>query len=424
VKWYTAGIRVTLLVAIAAGVGWYYGRPLVAVVLALLALVAYWLLQLRRVQLWLQDPLQPPPDIHGIWGDILSQVYRQQKRERENQARLQSTLDYFRDCFSSMREGVVIVDARGVIGWSNAAAARLTGLRYPEDAGQHIANLVRVPAFHSYLEAGEYDTPLQYAVTGDERRYLEVQMNRFGKGDRLLFFRDVSAVLRMEQIRRDFVANVSHELRTPLTVITGYLGTFLSDTASLPPHYVKPMQQMTQQAVRMENLLKDLLWLSRIESEERQEKRERVDVGALLEELQDELLTSYPEREVKLLLESDHRVCGNYLELHSAVSNLVVNAIKYSPDDSVVTVSWRDVDGEHHLAVEDTGVGIDPVHLPRLTERFYRVDDSRAGSTGGTGLGLAIVKHVAASHGARLRIDSTPGRGSRFTLVFPGRIGT
>ena len=421
-RWYTAGIRVALLIVIAAAIGWFYGRPLAAVVLALLGMVAYWLFQLRRVQLWLQDTRQPPPNIHGIWGDILSQVYRQQRRERENQARLQSTLDYFRDCFSSMREGVVIVDGRGVIGWSNAAATRLIGLRYPEDAGQHVANLVREPAFHSYLEAGDYDTPLQYPVTGDERRYLEVQINRFGKGDRLLFFRDVSAMLRMEQVRRDFVANVSHELRTPLTVITGYLGTFLSDTASLPPQYIKPMQQMTQQAVRMENLLKDLLWLSRIESEERQEKREQVDVSGLLEELQDELLTSYPEREVKLQLETGHKVSGNYLELHSAVSNLVLNAIKYSPDDSVVTVSWRKVGDEYHLVVEDTGVGIDPAHLPRLTERFYRVDDSRAGSTGGTGLGLAIVKHVAVSHGARLRIDSTPGRGSRFTLVFPGGI--
>ena len=420
-KWYTAGIRVALLIAVAAGIGWVYGRPLVAVSVALLALIAYWLHQLRLVQLWLQDPRQPPPDIHGIWGDILSQVYRQQRREREDQARLQSTLDYFRDCFSSMREGVVIADARGVIGWSNTAAKRLTGLRYPEDVGQHIANLIRSPAFNSYLEAGDYETPLQYPIAGDNRRYLEVQINRFGKGDRLLFFRDVSSMLRMEQIRRDFVANVSHELRTPLTVITGYLGTFLSDTGNLPPHYIKPMQQMTQQAVRMENLLKDLLWLSRIESEERQEKREQVDIGALLEELQDELQTSYPEREVKLLLETDHKVSGNYLELHSAVSNLVVNAIKYSPDDSVVTVRWHELDGEYHLVVEDTGVGIDPVHLPRLTERFYRVDDSRAGSTGGTGLGLAIVKHVAVSHGARLQIDSTPGRGSRFALVFPGR---
>ena len=417
-KWYTAGIRVLILVVIAAGLGWYYGRPLGAVALALLGLVAYWLVQLRRVQLWLADTGKPPPDVQGIWGEILSQIYRQQRRERETQERLQSALDYFRECFSSMREGVVIVDARGVIGWSNAAATRLTGLRYPDDAGQHIVNLVRVPAFQAYLESGDYDAPLQYPVTGNETRYMEVQISRFGRGDRLLFFRDVSAMVRMEHIRRDFVANVSHELRTPLTVITGYLGTFLSDTDTLPPQYIKPMQQMTQQAVRMENLLKDLLWLSRIESEERQAKREQVDIRGLLEELQDELSTSYPEREVKLVLESDHRICGNYLELHSAVSNLVVNALKYSPDDSVVTVSWREVAGEHQLSVEDTGVGIDQAHLPRLTERFYRVDDSRAGNTGGTGLGLAIVKHVAAAHGAQLRIDSTPGHGSRFTLVF------
>ncbi len=248
-----------------------------------------------------------------------------------------------------------------------------------------------------------------------------MEITRFGDGDRLLFIRDVTASVRMEKVRKDFVANVSHELRTPLTVISGYLGTFLSDPGKLEPRYVKPLQQMLQQAVRMENLLKDLLWLSRIESEQGLEMRGPVDVRALLSELQDELGTAYPERRVELELATDHQVTGDYRELYSAVSNLLLNAIKYSRDDSVIKVSWRQQDGGYQLPVTDEGIGIDAVHIPRLTERFYRVEDSRSSAGGGTGLGLAIVKHVAASHGARLQIVSKPGRGSSFSLVFPSQ---
>ena len=225
----------------------------------------------------------------------------------------------------------------------------------------------------------------------------------------------------MEQVRRDFVGNVSHELRTPLTVISGYLGSFLADEQGFAPRYTKALRQMVQQADRMESLLKDLLWLSRIESEEREIKHERVNVRALLQELRDELAAVQSPCRLQLQLETECQVAGDYRELYSAVSNLVTNAMKYSPADSPVTVSWRLHGDKLRLAVIDQGVGIEAAHIPRLTERFYRVDDSRSSASGGTGLGLAIVKHVAAAHDARLLIESNLGEGSTFILEFPLR---
>ncbi len=409
-----------MLLAAAALLGWYYGHPLWAVAGALVGLVVHWLIQMRRVQIWLQDPEQSPPEIYGIWGDLLSHLYQQQKKGREARADLQSTVDYLQDSFASMRDGVAIVDDHGLLKWFNDPAQELLGLR-SADAGQSLMNLARSPEFLQYFNRGNFGEPLQYRMAGDAGTWLRVEITRFGDGDRLLFIRDVTASVRMENMRKDFVANVSHELRTPLTVISGYLGTFLGDTDRLDPRYVKPLQQMLQQAVRMENLLKDLLWLSRIESEQGMEKHTPIDLGALLAELLDEIRTAQPERKVELELGTDFKVPGDYRELYSAVSNLVWNAIKYSKPDSVVRVSWKPAEGGYQLTVTDQGIGIDAAHIPRLTERFYRVEDSRSSATGGTGLGLAIVKHVAATHNARLHIESRVGQGSTFSLVFPAR---
>ncbi len=219
-------------------------------------------------------------------------------------------------------------------------------------------------------------------------------------------------------MRRDFVGNVSHELRTPLTVIKGYLDVLAArpDTEALKLD--RPVEQMLQQADRMESLLKDLLWLSRIESVRSEEKTAEVNVPALLQEIADELNNSYPGR-IHLDVSSDASIVGDYRELHSAVTNLVLNALKYSDEGDPVTIHWSESDDEHLLEVKDRGIGIDTLHLPRVTERFYRVDESRSSHSGGTGLGLAIVKHVAAAHRAELRIDSELGKGSCFSLVFP-----
>ncbi len=420
-SWLAAATRIGFLVILAAWLGWYFGYPWAAVIVTMVLLIAYWLYQMRLIQLWLNDPLQRPPDVYGIWGDLLSQIYQHHRKDREVQQQLQSTVDYLRDSFSSMRDGVVMVDEQGVIKWFNLASEELLGLRYPDDTGQTLTNLVREPEFNAYFLSDDYALPLQYYTTGDMPSNLRVEITNFDRDSRLLFIRDITTAIRMEQVRRDFVGNVSHELRTPLTVISGYLGSFLADEQGFAPRYTKALRQMVQQADRMENLLKDLLWLSRIESEEREIKHERVNVRALLQELRDELAAVQSPCRLQLQLETECQVAGDYRELYSAVSNLVTNAMKYSPADSPVTVSWRLHGDKLRLAVIDQGVGIEAAHIPRLTERFYRVDDSRSSASGGTGLGLAIVKHVAAAHDARLLIESNLGEGSTFILEFPLR---
>ena len=410
-----------MIAVLAALLGWHYGYLFEAVVLTLLVMIAFWLYQMEKVLGWLQNPEQTLPDAAGIWGDFLARIYAYQRKHRQVQIRLQARIDYLQDSLASMRDGVVMVDELGIIKWLNKAVEPLLGLRYPEDAGQTLTNLVRAPEFNRYFLQDDYGLPLQYFTNSDKKIHLRVEITRFGKGERLLFVQDVSDTVRMEQIRRDFVANVSHELRTPLTVISGYLGTFLTNSENLPQPWVKPLQQMSQQAERMENMLKELLWLARIESKEREDKRELVDVASLLQELSDEVTTSHPKCPLQLKLMTHIKICGDYRELYSAVSNLVTNAIKYSSDGSPVTIHWETQHNTCRLRVQDKGMGIDAEHIPRLTERFYRVDDSRYSATGGTGLGLAIVKHVAAAHGAQLHIESEWGKGSIFTLEFPIR---
>jgi two-component system phosphate regulon sensor histidine kinase PhoR len=408
--------------AVAAVLGAMYGRALEAITLALLIMFGFWLYQMHRVQMWLNKPEDSPPDARGLWGELLARIYVQQRKNSEVQAQLQSTVQYLQDSFAAMRDGVVMVDEHGAIKWLNHAVESLLGLRYPDDTGQALTNLVRSPEFNNYFLKRDYSEPLQYmTLLNNKRIYLRVEITRFGEGERLLFVRDVSSAVRMEQIRSDFVANVSHELRTPLTVISGYLSTFLDSAQELPPRYMKPLQQMSQQAQRMENMLKDLLWLSRIENETRADDLELVDIRGMLQELRDELAEAYPESKVVLDLATDHSIHGDYRQLYSAVSNLAINAIKYSRQGSPVTLRWLAQHDKYLLQVQDEGIGIESAHIPRLTERFYRVDDSRNSATGGTGLGLAIVKHVAVAHDAQLQIESKPDQGSTFTLVFPAR---
>jgi two-component system phosphate regulon sensor histidine kinase PhoR len=419
-SWFAASIRILVVTLVAAALGAYYGFAVEAIIALLLLVIGVWLYQMQRVQTWLNDPGEAPPDAFGIWGELLTRIYSLQRQHVEAQARLQSTVEYLQDSFAAIREGVVMVDEQGIITWFNRAAEPLLGLRKDVDRGQTLTNLVREPDFNDYFLSGEYAEPLQYQLTsGSEQKYMRVEITHFGEGDRVLFVRDVSDAVRLEQMRRDFVANVSHELRTPLTVISGYLGTFLDNSSGFPQRYQTAFHQMSQQAQRMEGLLRDLLWLSRIEAERRNESLEVVDVGGLFQDLRDELREAYPDARVELEIGSKAHVSGDYQKLYSAVSNLAINAIKYSDSDSPIIISWVVEDETGFLSVQDRGKGIDPVHIPRLTERFYRIDDSRNTSKGGTGLGLAIVKHVAAAHGAQLKIVSELGEGSTFTLVFP-----
>lgn len=414
-----AGLKIASLVLGAAMLGWIYGYPATAVTITLTAIILLWLYEIDKVQRWLSDPERDVPETHGVWGDLFALIYLNQRKSEEVQARLHSTIEYMQSSLAVIRDGVVMVDEHGVITWFNRSVEPLLGLRYPEDSGQRLTNLVRDPEFNDYFLAGDYSEPLQFEAAGtSEQVFLRVEITYFGEGDRVLFIRDISDSVRMEQMRSDFVANVSHEIRTPLTVISGYLGTMQANAEDLPERYRKPLEQMGEQAHRMEGLLKDLLWLSKIESDQSARLDETVDMRFLLQELRDELAEAYSQVTLRLELSSEHLITGNYQQLYSAVSNLVINAIKYSGENTPVTISWFAERGKNRLSVTDEGIGIDAIHLPRLTERFYRVDDSRNSATGGTGLGLAIVKHVAVAHNARLFVESRIREGSTFTLVF------
>jgi len=317
-----------------------------------------------------------------------------------------------------LRDAAIIIDQRGNISWVNDSAGALVGIELPGDVGRPLINLMRSPQLSDYLSAGDYQAPLRLPPTPEQDRCLQIEVTTFAGGDRLVFVKDVTEQYKLEVMRRDFVGNVSHELRTPLTVLKGYVETLQSLDQQIVAPIARPLAQMDMQVVRMEMLLKDLLWLSRIESIEHSDKTTSVDMCDLTIELVEDLRAAWPDRPIMLRHEFNGLVLGDPMELHSAVSNLVVNALKYSAPASEVVIEWVLQEGRPTLSIIDKGEGIDPVHIPRLTERFYRVDKSRSQKTGGTGLGLAIVKHVALSHNAELVIESKLGEGSRFSLVF------
>lgn len=416
-NWWKEFRKVTLYFIATVGIGAVFGQALLAVAVAALLIVFYWLYQLRRVSDWMRRPDVEPPEARGIWGEFFDSIYRLQRSDREERDRLQTAVSYLRDSLAALKDAAVLIDPAANIEWSNEAAQKLLGLQYPRDRGQPVTNLLRVPNFSSYFNGGDYSEPLLIESPLDSSVQLQVEVTAFGRGSRLMFVRDVTRERQLEKMRRDFVANVSHELRTPLTVITGYLLTLMDMEIGQQERLRRPMLQMQQQAERMETLLRDLLWLSQIESTEGREEHRPFDMSDLVSDVREFVLGAYPDRVIKTTASTSRPILGNYKHVYSAVSNLVINALKYSKGD--VEIDWSEREGELCLAVKDSGPGIDARHLPRLTERFYRVDKSRSQNTGGTGLGLAIVKHVLAGHNARLEIDSEPGVGSTFSCIFP-----
>lgn len=387
----------------------------------------------RGLQLlnWLrQGDVSEIPLKHGLWGDVADRARRlvrgREQLIRESNARLQD----FLAALQASPNGVVLLDEEGRIEWFNQTAADHFGLDAQRDLLQHFGNLVRDPAYAAYAAGGDF----LHEVTMPGRGHspsrpvrLSVNLHPYGDGRRLLLSRDVTALEQAEAMRRDFVANVSHEIRTPLTVLTGFVETL----QSLPlneAERARYLDLMAQQAERMQTLVKDLLTLSRLEGSPLPGAGEWTAVRSLQQQLEQEgralsMVLSPPEGPMQVLsfdLAAHEDVAGTSTELHSAMSNLVGNAIRYTPPGGQIEVGWlRHDDGRYEFFVQDSGPGIAAEHIPRLTERFYRVDRSRSRDTGGTGLGLAIVKHVAQRHGAELKIDSTLGKGSRFAIVFP-----
>ncbi|MES2187872.1 MAG: phosphate regulon sensor histidine kinase PhoR [Pseudomonadota bacterium] len=398
-----------------------------------------------RVLAWLRRdgaPASAAPSANGMWGEVSDRM-RRRVREGERQARdSQARLDEILAALQASPNGVVLLDTQGGIEWCNQMASDHFGIDLARDLQQSIGNLVRDPAFAAYWAARDFSGSVAMPgrrSTSSRPVRLSVHLHPYGAGRTLLLSNDVTAVEQAEAMRRDFVANVSHEVRTPLTVLTGFVETLqnIPLEAEERAHYLR---LMAQQAGRMQSVVSDLLTLSRLEGSPPPGHAGYVPLQALIAQSEQEgsalseLLgrrhtLHFPDAQA---LAAAGEISGSQNELQSAMSNLVGNAVRYTPAGGTITVGWTLLDGnepargavgEGEFSVQDTGPGIAPEHIPRLTERFYRVDRSRSRETGGTGLGLAIVKHVMQRHGGRLRITSTPGAGSTFTLVFPaGRL--
>jgi len=385
----------------------------------------------RRVIRWLKsaDYTEPPLKV-GLWGLVAQRVHRlvmeldQQFDESEDRL-----LDFFA-ALNASPNGVVLLDDDGRIEWFNQTASSHFGLDIQKDQQQHFGNLVRDPAFASYVAAGDFREDLMFSgklSTPSGPIKLSVQLFPYGEGRRLLLSRDVTSLEQADAMRRDFVANVSHEIRTPLTVLAGFIET-LQSLQLEDDEREQYLTLMSQQATRMQTLVNDLLTLSRLEGTPFPGMNEWVSIQSLVAQIDQDAqaLSSalYPKplaaQTVVLKIEQDDEIAGAPSELYSAFSNLVNNAVRYSPAGATILVTWRRMaDGRGEYVVQDSGPGIGADHLSRLTERFYRVDRSRSRDTGGTGLGLAIVKHVVQRHGGELSIQSSPGQGSRFSIVLP-----
>ncbi len=418
--------RIAALAVLALAVGFASGHVTLALLVASLAFLSWHLINLFRLERWMREGKKfEPPRALGIWGEVYHHFYRLQRRNRKRKRKLAALLKRFQEATSALPDATVVVGEGDAIEWWNDAAAHLLGLHAPQDVGQRICNLVRNPAFVAFMAAGDYDNGLLMPAPVDSGIMLTVHIVPYGKNRRLLVARDDTRMHRLEQIRRDFVANVSHELRTPLTVLSGVLENLEDMPGPRPRHWARSLQLMQQQSSRMQRIVNDLLLLSRLETDKRAAQPEPVAVPETIELVRADALALIGEREmqVRTQIDNDLWLLGNASELRSAFSNLVFNAVQYTPDGGTIDVRWYADETGAHFAVQDTGMGIEEEHIPRLTERFYRVDVGRSRESGGTGLGLAIVKHVLQRHEARLRIESALGHGSSFICDFaPNRM--
>jgi two-component system phosphate regulon sensor histidine kinase PhoR len=424
VKAFSGTLALLATLALGCLILWPVAGATVAASTFALALLLLLALQLRHITLllaWLRDPApEAVPQGTGVWDDVFAALYRLLRSQHQSRSKLSATLADFQKAGAAIPDGLVILTQGDRIEWCNPKAEQHFGLERVRDAGQQIAYLVRHPQFTANLRDENYSEPLMLRNWRGTDLVLSVQLVPYGAGQKLVISRDITELDRVETMRRDFIANVSHELRTPLTVLLGFLETVIDTGSGGDAILRRSLPLMLDQTRRMQRLVEDLLTLSRLESGGNPLCEEPVNVPDLVRALhRDALALSGDRHRVRIELASDAWLAGSEEELRSALGNLVSNAVRYTPAGGEVTIAWQAQDRQAVFSVSDTGIGIDPRHVPRLTERFYRVDRSRSRETGGTGLGLAIVKHVLSRHQGRLEIASEPGRGSRFSAIFP-----
>jgi len=390
--------------------------------IGLAALIVHHVRNLHRLREWAHRSLaESVPESIGAWEDVFTLLYRRQRGEVGRRRQLARLLARSRRAGRALPYGLAIVDEEFRIVWCNDSCESHFGIDAESDAGQPITNLVRQPEFVEYVVARDFSSPLELKTTRADGLVLSIQLVPYVESQHLLLSRDITQGIRVETMRRDFVANVSHELRTPLTVLVGFLET-VRELKLDPERSRDYMNLMAEQGRRMQGIIDDLLTLSTLESAPEPPHEERVDVASLLARIRGETeALSAGRHRVVLDVEPGFDLLGTESEIASAFGNLASNAVRYTPAGGEVRIVWRASQKGAEFAIEDTGPGIEAEHVPRLTERFYRVDRGRSRETGGTGLGLAIVKHALARHQATLDIESTPGKGSRFTATFPAR---
>lgn len=417
---YSMFSNLALFSGLALLIGSVIGYPAETMVVGMFWWAVLQVKQFSRLSEWLhKEGNNEPPECAGHWGELFDDLSRQQKRQQSRETFLRSVITRFQQSSAALNDAVVIIDNHNNLEWWNQSAERLLGFKTKSDRGKPVINLLRDPRFVRYYQRDSYQDPLNLPSPISNEVELQCQISKFGEGARLLVARDITQMLRLEQTRQDFVANASHELRTPLTVILGYLETFLDHP--LPRPLERGMNQMQQQAKRMENLVADLLLLSRLESSRQVIDEHPIQIQSLIHTIHEsaEELAREKGHRFELSLDENVDLLGQEIELHSAFSNLVYNAVRYTPENGVIKIRWWADKAGGHFSVEDDGIGIDSIHLSRLTERFYRVDESRSSESGGTGLGLAIVKHVLSRHGGHLTIKSRKHHGSTFSCHFP-----
>jgi two-component system phosphate regulon sensor histidine kinase PhoR len=398
--------------------GWLTGHPVLTIGIGLAGYAVWHLLHVWRLHGWVQHPQQDVPESYGIWAEIFDSIRALDRQKLQQESRYKNMIAEFQGLTNALPDATLVIDADDTITWCNDTSTSLLGLKIPQDLGQAVTNLLRDPDFADWLSAQDRSgNKLEMPSPVNDNRWLQVTAVPFQQDQRLLVLRDITDIRNVEQIRRDFVANISHELRTPVTVLLGYLELLQNHSARDVAEAVK---RMHGQAVQMKALLDDLLELSRLQSDEIQGEEREIDIPAMLDQLKEQAGEISRGRHVlNFDIEPGLWLSGISADVESAFRNLIINAIRYTPDAGTITVSWQDSADGPRFSVRDTGIGIPQRDLPRLTERFYRVGSDRARKSGGTGLGLAIVKHVMNAHKARLFIRSELGEGSEFICAFP-----
>ena len=389
--------------------------------IALAVYVVWHLYNLNKLYRWLVNPSKKTPEVFGIWDDVYYQLYHLFKRQRKARRKLTSILNKFQKSTQALPYATIVLNEANEIEWFNPAASQMFNLHSGIDIGQRIDNLIRQPRFVSYLVKKDFVKPLKFL---HNQRKIILSITPYGSGQFLISARDITSLSQLDDMRRDFISNASHELRTPLTVMSGYI-EFLQHNAD--DKIKSPLEKIQQQTVRMNQIITELIDLAKLESAAAVDYTNTVDINTLLNDIYNEAIALDQGRHhIELVIEPEasgnvpaYNLYGSYEELRMAFSNLLTNAIRYTPEGQDIKLFSSTHDTGITVGVKDSGVGINYEHIPRLTERFYRVDEGRSREQGGTGLGLAIVKHVLDRHNASLHILSEPGKGSTFCCEFP-----